>query len=415
MSATMTLRVSPDTEQQTRKAQPAREPGGGYSIPVGYLRAFITLLVVAHHAVLAYYPGAPQPGASFSAGFRLWRAFPVVDAHSSPAFGLFVGFNDTFFMALMFFLSGLFVWTGLERRGAGSFLRHRLVRLGVPFVLSAAVLAPLAYYPAYLQSGGVPGLSGYWHAWVSQPDWPAGPAWFLWVLLAFDAIAAGLYRLFPRWGDILSQFTSTADKRPSAFYGKLIAVSAASYVPLAFLVDPFGWTSFGPFTFQTIRILHYFAYFMAGAAVGAWGVGRGLLSKEGRLAFRWGRWNTLAGLAFTFSVGTFLAAISAKTGQRFWFLAAAMAFPISAATISLAFLSVAVRFARANRLMDSLRDNAYGIYVLHYAFVSWLQYSLLQAPLSGFAKGALVTLAAALLSWGTTAALRRVPAVARVL
>ena len=33
----------------------------GYSIPIGYLRAWTTLLVVAHHAVLAYHPDAPKP------------------------------------------------------------------------------------------------------------------------------------------------------------------------------------------------------------------------------------------------------------------------------------------------------------------------------------------------------------------
>ena len=32
------------------------------STPVGYLRAFITVLVVLHHAVLAYHPFAPAPG-----------------------------------------------------------------------------------------------------------------------------------------------------------------------------------------------------------------------------------------------------------------------------------------------------------------------------------------------------------------
>jgi hypothetical protein len=31
-----------------------------YNVPVGYLRAFITVLVVAHHAALAYHPFAPH-------------------------------------------------------------------------------------------------------------------------------------------------------------------------------------------------------------------------------------------------------------------------------------------------------------------------------------------------------------------
>ena len=40
---------------------------GNYNLAVGYLRAFITLLVLAHHAVLAYHPFAPPPPATLVA------------------------------------------------------------------------------------------------------------------------------------------------------------------------------------------------------------------------------------------------------------------------------------------------------------------------------------------------------------
>ncbi len=48
----------------------------------------------------------------------------------------------------MFFLSGLFVWHSLERKGAARFLGDRARRLGVPFVAAFLVLAPMAYYPS---------------------------------------------------------------------------------------------------------------------------------------------------------------------------------------------------------------------------------------------------------------------------
>ena len=41
-------------------------------------------------------------------------------------------------------------------------------------------------------------------------------------------------------------------------------------------------------------------------------------------------------------------------------------------------------------MWDSLRGNAYGIYLVHYAFVTWLQYALLHAPLAAMVKAALV-------------------------
>src|SRR5215510_7107985 len=88
----------------------------GFNFAIGYLRAFVTVLVLAHHAALAYHPFAPPPSASLNAEPRLWPAFPVVDSQRWMGFALFVGFNDIFFMSLMFLLSGLFVWNSLKRK-----------------------------------------------------------------------------------------------------------------------------------------------------------------------------------------------------------------------------------------------------------------------------------------------------------
>jgi surface polysaccharide O-acyltransferase-like enzyme len=79
-------------------------------------------------------------------------------------------------------------------------------------------------------------------------------------------------------------------------------------------------------------------------------------------------------------------------------------------------MALCVRLAQKPRkIFDSLRTNAYGMYLVHCMFVSWLQFGFLKANLPGIAKGVMVTVAAALLSWGFTAMLRRIPAVARVI
>jgi surface polysaccharide O-acyltransferase-like enzyme len=79
-------------------------------------------------------------------------------------------------------------------------------------------------------------------------------------------------------------------------------------------------------------------------------------------------------------------------------------------------MSLFARFAtRRVAAFDSLTENAYGMYLVHYAFVSWLQYALLKVALPGLAKGMIVTLATIVLSWATVAGLRKIPAVARVI
>jgi len=66
-------------------------------------------------------------------------------------------------------------------------------------------------------------------------------------------------------------------------------------------------------------------------------------------------------------------------------------------------------------MLNSLADNAYGIYFVHYVFVIWLQYLLLGAPLFAIVKGAIVFVGALALSWATTAAVCCIPIGARVM
>src|SRR5262249_31687943 len=70
---------------------------------------------------------------------------PIVDSQRWAGFDILAIFDDTFFMALMFLLSGLFVWPSLERKGSARFLRDRILRLGVPFAVAAGSLMPLAF------------------------------------------------------------------------------------------------------------------------------------------------------------------------------------------------------------------------------------------------------------------------------
>ena len=78
-------------------------------------------------------------------------------------------------------------------------------------------------------------------------------------------------------------------------------------------------------------------------------------------------------------------------------------------------LALFLRFANDWQLFADLRDNAYGVYLVHYVFVLWLQYLLLGAPLSSVEKAALVFTGTLIMNWGVTVAIRRIPAVARII
>ena len=371
-------------------------------------RTFITLSVLLHHSVLNY----------------TW--FGQGDPMRWLGFDLLVLFNDSYFMAFMFFISGLFVRGSLMRKGPAVFVRDRAWRLGVPYLVSVLVLIPVAYYPTFLRYH-LPGTTDFtflhfwWHTLTVGP-WPSGPAWFLWVLLALDAVAAGIWSVAPGMVAALGRLIVSARNRPMLAFVVFLIVSITAYLPMHLAFGDDTWLELGhfPLPIQTSRILLYAAYFLAGVGVGAVDLRTGLLTENGGLARRWPVW---LGFASAFYVAILVLVYAhhnwvadfnspplvwrAGYGLAFAMYSGAMAFLVSA---------LFLRFAGAEwRLLDALRPSAYGVYLLHYIFIIWLQYAVYDDPLPAGAKFAIVFAGTLSLSWGLTAALRRIPAVARMI
>src|SRR5258708_33976175 len=101
-------------------------------VPLDRARTFIPLLVVLHHTVVNY--------TYFGNGDRMrWLGFDLI-----------VLFNDSFFMACMFFISGLFVNDSLARRGPSNVIANRAWRLDLPLWISIFVVTPISYIPTFL-------------------------------------------------------------------------------------------------------------------------------------------------------------------------------------------------------------------------------------------------------------------------
>ena len=79
-------------------------------------------------------------------------------------------------------------------------------------------------------------------------------------------------------------------------------------------------------------------------------------------------------------------------------------------------LALALRFMPAHRpALDALNRNAYGMYLVHYPFVLWLQYALLAVPLPAIVKYLIVLAGSVLLSLAASEALGRLPAIAAII
>ncbi len=357
-------------------------------------------MVVAHHAALAY-----NTFSSYNADSYMKSTTPVVDTLRWMPLDYFVGWNDMFFMCLMFLISGLFIVPSLNRKGEGRFMTDRLKRLGIPFVVSAFVLAPLAYCPSWLLSSTAD-QGGYPHRFFTDDGWGSGPAWFIWVLLIYGAVVALGYRVIP---GLVRKLSWTASS-PRNLFLVFLLLSLVVTIPLRLFIEPGYWMHVaGPLHFQAWRFLLYFVWFLLGVALGSANPSRSL-SKENLKP--WPLWLFLGALTYLFH-GLVEAQGAGLTIIPAWLLSVIMTslYCLCCTFSGLAALGLARTFFHTARpAADSLTANAYGIYVFHYVFVIWMQYLLLGQPFPAWIKFLTVFLTALAGSWFLTALLRKTPA-----
>ncbi|UFH52251.1 acyltransferase [Spirosoma sp. KNUC1025] len=381
-----------------------------------YLRSFITLLVVAHHAALAY-----PTFAYFNPAHYIRSTAPVVDGSRWLGMDRFIGFNDLFFMPLMFFISGLFAYRGLDKKGVKTYLTDRFIRLGIPFLIAELLLIPVAYMPSFYLSTHSTGFIPFATDYIHNQQWPAGPPWFIWLLLAFNGIAGLIFKFWPHFFTSVGNGLANLSRHPINFCAVIYGLFALSLIPLSLWVGQYTWVgNWGPFDFQLNRLLFYLLFFLLGSCLGAtdW---QQYLFRNGKLFGKvWWLWLalSLAYYVLVITVSTFgenqvkqhnLTAIEGYFLYDLVFVASCLA-SISAC---LSFFKQKINVPSAG--WTSLSDNAYGIYILHYPFVTWLQFALLGVSLPVSLKFLFVFLVASSLSWLGSRFIRRSAVVASVL
>ena len=138
---------------------------------VDHLRAGLVILVVLHHLAIVY-----------GEGVSFWYVDPPKTASlSGLVLVVFVLFNQAWFMGAFFLLAGYFAPGSFDRKGSGSFLKERLIRLGIPLIIWIFLLNPISNIGLFLEPV----------TWISEPlTWQSfwqmypefiglGVAWFL--------------------------------------------------------------------------------------------------------------------------------------------------------------------------------------------------------------------------------------------
>jgi glucans biosynthesis protein C len=382
---------------------------------VDYLRSSITVLVVAHHSALSY-----TTFAAFNKTAYIFSTHPIVDTKRWIGLDIFVNFNDIFFMSLMFLIGGLFLMNSIHKKGRSVFIRERFFRLFIPFLILGTFLMLLAYFPSYYVAHESTDIPAYIKDFFVVEYWPVGPPWFVWMLFLFNLLFAWFYYPLQKTSEKMGIYLTVLKDKPFIFFSILFCLTWILYVPLAYKVGAGIWTGLGPFDFQLCRIFLYFGFFTIGILIGETDFNNELFSTQSAIVKNWRLWILLSMMVFIVVtiIGKPLILLEKNniltefTGWLIYY-----SFYIASCILScIAFLIVFRKFVRTGKTwLNSLSENAYLIYLIHYVFVIWCQFLLLNVNIPAIIKFLVTFIVAISLSWTTSSLLRKIRIVGKYL
>ena len=377
---------------------------------VDYLRSAITVLVVAYHAALGY--------TTFSISEKndyMNTKSPILDSQRWFGLDVFVNFNDIFFMFLMFFIGGLFIAKSIQKKGVLVFIKDRIYRLFLPFLLGGTLINIIAYFPTYYIATGNTNILFYLKDFFTIQRWPVGPAWFILMLFAFNVIVAVMFPVFKKLLEAAAKKITWFANKPVLFFLLVFVMTWILYVPAAGKFGAETWVHTGPFDFQISRLLAYSGYFVLGVVIGASDFNHQIFSSESPLIKNWKSWIILSLLIYTpiainnkyhllenLVINNKMPAIAA------WMVYYSV-YVASCTASCIAFISLFRSQIKKPKLWwNSLSENAYLIYLIHYLFIIWIQFSILKFNIPPFLKFLIAFITALILSWIASKLLRKI-------
>jgi len=205
------------------------------------LRTIIIFLVVLYHV----------GGVYESTG--MWGSFWIVDDPSTISWvGIMNIAFDIFIMPTMFFISGYLTPISLERKGAWGYVKSKLKRLMLPWLLAVLTLIPL-YKVIFLYSRGLP--QEHWTTYFhfnnpNSQNW----LWFLPLLFVFNLLYLLLEKLNVRFDKLSLKWAVVSTFVIGVIYSMVIG----SWLGFR------SWTLTPVLDFENEKMLAYFLYFLIG-------------------------------------------------------------------------------------------------------------------------------------------------------
>ena len=306
----------------------------------------------------------------------------------------------------LFLVAGWFSARSLAHKGAGTFARSRLLRLGIPLIVFIFLIDRIAAYLGDLGRDEHPTLSRYWGV-PPQSGGPyeVGSLWFVAALLAFSLAYALLRRMRPlpvarRWS------------------GAQVMVAAALLIAVAVALLWQRWQLGDAHTFMKMQLGEW-PQGAALFALGVWAGESGSLENLTAWARRLG-WTAMAAAALWAALGVYLETTghveSAFHGMGWLVIVNVLLYGIISVAFTVWFIAlIRARWSGGGPLLARAGRASYAAYVLHSLVLTAVMVafaSLALAPQLAFLAVAVVAVPACFLA-GYAAT--RVPGISRAL
>lgn len=384
--------------------QPAGKPSRLFFID--HLRAALIILVVLHHVGIVY-------GASVDDFYYIEP--PFNDTFTFLVLLVFALFNQAWFMGALFLIAGYFTPASYDRKGPGSFIKGRLVRLGIPLLLYFFLISPLSAIGYWLMPAELTGIT-------SPLTWKVYPfllglgvAWFLALLLIFN-FGYALWRRLTR--DRTS--SSTGESSTPSYLG--IAIFTLALALVSYLVRIVIPLDKEVLDFPTLAYLsQYLGLFVIGTIAYRRNWFRNIPGSMGVVGFVAAlvATATLFSIAFT-SILTAIENASQQlptSGYGTWQSAV---YTLWDSIFAVGMCLAAITFFRRFFDKDSnfgrfLSQQSYAVYIIHIPIIVFLAYALRGITLAPLLKFGLLSLFAVPTCFIVAYVLRKIPGVSKVL
>ena len=363
------------------------------------IKALMIALVIAVHVFLAFLGD--------------WLGVHI--GMSSSPHPLFVGvavwvmsFSNTFFMCMLFLLSGYFVPRSVHKKGVLRYLQDRLLRLGLPFVGGMLLINNVSVLLGRLSPASPLATL----PWRDMPLNHVMVLWFLLVLFAFDLLYCAWVRLR---GDRFAIDTSVPTPKLRSW---LISAVVLAFLEVLMVRQTDLWSVLvrSPLDGLGVQGMHVFTYaflFFLGCKAS---FHRWLERLDAHLVVRWFRFSVVLALSLVVLdvVLAFNGAISTQAGKLSVLVSLLNPF-IGWGVMAYLLLWFQRNENRCGQWLATAGVDSFGAYIIHPLVLVLVLEAIGFIGLNHWLIYLAATALGIVISFGLSHQLRRIPAIAKVI